>query len=141
MASVFECDICQKRTVLNPQVEHLFEEKEFEVDVPVTTETEVEVDTQDGGKAMVKRLNIDARKEKRTVRSPKMATMKRQNIHSGVIEDIPIHETRDLSPRTYIVRLTIGNETVQRDFCRDCLSDLMPGLKTMWTQLSAIKSN
>jgi len=116
MSVTWVCDICGKQTFINPPVEFLTEEKEFKT-------------KDEKGKT---------KKIKQTV--PKMATMKRQNSQTGKIEDVPIQDMKDLKPRTYIVRLEIGRELIQKDFCKECLGKVLPEIKQLWNKLESIKS-
>ena len=142
----WKCDICAKDTHVHPPVEHVFEEKEVEQPEVYTEDTEVELpaaDPHDATKTIkVKKvISVPKTRMKKVIqRTPKMGVMKRQNAQTGIVEDIAIQETKDLQPRAYIVRLHIGQEHVQRDFCLECLnSQILPKLKEVWDQLAAIK--
>ena len=68
----WHCDICGTETHVNPPMELLYEDKEFEIDVPDYNEN--------GDVSGIK-------KEKRIEKIPKIAKAKRQNMHTGKIED------------------------------------------------------
>lgn len=61
---------------------------------------------------------------------------------NGNIKKVPVPEIKDLKPRTYIIRLTVGSETIQKDVCKVCLDNhLKSDLKTLWAKLENIKSH
>lgn len=107
------CDTCAKKTfpVLNPndptEMKAITEEKEFEQEVPIP-------DPNDPTKVIKGK-----KKFKKTV--PVMSFEKRQNMINGKVTKVPIPKFVDLKPRTYFIRLKLGGEIVQRDFCLDCL--------------------
>lgn len=73
-------------------------------------------------------------------RIPKMVKQKRQGSDGQVIE-VEVQETRYLRSKTYIVSLAVGDERIQRDFCRTCLDDKVLGpAKIFWSKLETIQS-
>lgn len=95
------CDICGKETFINPPSE------------TVMVEVEKEVPSFVGGKWV---------NEKRTIKVPEMTTMKVIDPHgSGKLIDHEIPKTKDLKPRMWRVQLRVGQESIDRDFCKDCL--------------------
>jgi len=135
MSTAFHCDICGKSTYLHPQSEPIFEEITTEVKLPYTVE--IEDPNQPG--VMIK--TIEYRVETQTQKVPKITYFKRQNINTGDIENVPIQDIKDLQPRAYLVRLNLGQETIQKDFCKECLKDVLPDAQALWDKLAAIKSN
>jgi len=119
----WHCDICKKETFVNPDLEPLFEEKEFDVPTPIAV-----------GKG-----KIEIQNKKVVQKVPKMTTMKQQNIKTGKIELIPVQAHKELQERTFIIALRAGQEKIQRDFCRDCLEKhVMPKIKELWDVLENI---
>lgn len=116
MALVWKCDICNKDTYINPPTEPDIEFKEVEVKLQDKTET---------------------------IKQPiqKKAKMKRQNIYTGDIEEIEIPLMKDLKPRTIIINLKAGAETIQKDFCMDCYQKhVSKEVSKLWKKLEGIKS-
>jgi hypothetical protein len=75
------------------------------------------------------------------VKKPKMCKMKRQHHVTGDVQDIEVQEHKDLYPRTFIVGLTVGNEYVQRDLCKECfLKFVKPEAKALWDNLAGLGS-
>lgn len=100
----FNCDICGKETFINPPTEQVFVEQEFEYDVP---------DQENPSKL---------KKEKKLVKVPEMTVMRMQhpNDPNQVLEQ-KIPKLKDLKPRMWRVQLRVGQESVDRDFCKECL--------------------
>lgn len=71
---------------------------------------------------------------------PKMSKMKQQNPYTGEIETVKIQDMKDLRPRAYIVRLSVGKEIIQKDFCKEHLDNVLPEIKALWNKLEKIKS-
>jgi len=143
MSVAWACDICGKSTHINPPVEYQFTEEKVMVPTGKEVEKEFEVPDPKDPRKKIKQMmkTIEVVNVEQVVRKPKMAVMKRQNHQSGEIEDIPIQEIKDLEPRAFIVRLTLGQEQVQRDFCRDCLEkEIVPHVKHVWDMLAKIGS-
>jgi hypothetical protein len=135
MASVFHCDICQKSTYIHPLTEPQWEEHTVSVEVPYSEEV------QDPESPSKTNKVLRYKTETKTTRIPKMTTMKRQNHQTGIVEEIPIQDIKDLQPRTYIIRLMVGSEVVQKDLCKECLSVVMPEIQTLWDKLATLKDN
>ena len=68
----------------------------------------------------------------------KTTTMRQQNIYTNEVEEIKTYQLKDLFPRAYIVKLNLGNESVQRDFCAECLETIYPKLNEVFELLSSI---
>jgi hypothetical protein len=117
------CDICGKPTHVNPPVEPQWEERQVPVEMP---------DPNDPTKVTIVHV---------PQRLPKMAKMKQQNAFTGEIEDVDVQETKDLAPRTWIVSLSVGQDQIQKDFCKECLTEhVLPAAQALWDKLAAIKS-
>lgn len=127
----WNCDICGEATYINPTSEPLWDEHKLEVSVPFT-EDEI---GEDGQKRKVLKYKV----ETQITRVPKLTHMKRQNAQTGVIEEVPVQDVKDLQPRAYIIRLTVGAESIQKDFCKKCLQTVMPQIQALWDGLAKIK--
>lgn len=71
------------------------------------------------------------------IKVQKMSIMKRQD-SMGNVTEVEIPAFKDLSPRTYFVRYTLGQETIQRDFCKECFDNLRNELIPLWDKLEQI---
>lgn len=69
-------------------------------------------------------------------------TIKRQNIYTGEIENIEIPKMIELKPKAILIHLSAGDETVRRDFCRECYNASSIKVKTnaLWVELEKTKS-
>lgn len=52
---------------------------------------------------------------------PVMETMRRQNLHNGTVEEVQVQKVEFLEEPAVMVKLKVGYENIQRDFCRACL--------------------
>lgn len=119
--NVWKCDVCGIETRINPKTEPLFEERE--VQIPVDQN----------------KMGGPTKKVKQRV--PKMTVMKKQDMSSGEVKEIQVQEHKDLEERAMIVKLRVGPESVQRDFCRKCLEDYAgEELRTLWKKLETVKA-
>lgn len=60
----------------------------------------------------------------------------KKQVVNGVMNTIPSYiETQE---RAYIVRLSVGNEVIQKDFCKEHLNDVMPELEALRNKLISI---
>lgn len=119
----FNCDICGKETFINPPTEQVFVEQEFEYDVP---------DPENPAKL---------KKEKKLVKVPEMTVMRVQhpNDPNQVLEQ-KIPKLKDLKPRMWRVQLRVGQESVDRDFCKECLDkELKSDLACLRDKLESIE--
>lgn len=109
-----QCDTCGKKTfpVLNPN-----DPNEM---IPVTEEKEFEQEINQIDKNDPKKIIKVKQKFKKIVSV--MTFEKRQNAITGKIEKIPMPKFIDKKARTYWIRLKVGGEIIQRDFCLDCLN-------------------
>lgn len=106
----FNCDICGIETFINPPVEQAYREMEQEYTVP---------DPENPG---------TLKTEKRTIKIPEMTVMRTQDPHNPnrtIEQKIP--KLLDLKPRMWRVQLRIGQECIDRDFCKDCLDKNLRG--------------
>jgi hypothetical protein len=133
MGIQYRCDICGKTTTLYPPTEPLWDEHKVEVSLPYTEE---EPDPNNPARK-VKVLKYKT--ETQVTKVPKLSHIKRQNATTGEVEEIPIQDVKDLQPRTFFVRLNIGQETIQKDFCKECLSEVMIEAQALWDKLASIK--
>jgi hypothetical protein len=142
MAVGWKCDQCGKDTHIHPPTEPLYDEKEVEIEVPEMVERDVPVLDKKGNKTnkTEKRKVIELVKKKQLVKSPRIIKVKKQNLYTKKMEEMDVHEQRDLFPRAFLVRLSFGmTEEVQRDFCRECLDKIMPKLKEVWDLLEKVE--
>jgi len=86
-------------------------------------------------------LNPPVKQEVDKKGSPVMTELRRQDAQTGQIRKIPVPKMLDLFPRAYLLRLNVGSESVQRDFCRDCLETLRPEFDALWLKLENIKAD
>lgn len=82
----------------------------------------------------------DKETEYGVVKIPVMSTAKRQNQFTGEVEDIQVQKIRFLKPRAHIIRLDVAGEEVQRDFCEDCVKEVLPEVQKLWDKLASIRS-
>jgi ribonucleotide reductase alpha subunit len=66
---------------------------------------------------------------------PEYVKMKNQNRSTGKMEEIDVPKIEDLQERTYIVSLRLGQEVVQRDFCKTCFDSLKEHFFNLWNKL------
>lgn len=57
----------------------------------------------------------------------------KREVVGGKYREIPQFE--DEFPRTYIVRLSVGNEVFQKDFCKEHLDEVLPELDSLRKKL------
>lgn len=134
MANSFQCDICTKTTYINPPSEPQWEEHKVEVSVPYTEDVP-DPDVPSKFSKVLKYKN-----ETQITRLPKLTKMRRQNAQTGEVEEVPIQDIKDLQPRAYLIRLMVGNEVLQKDFCKECLETIMPQIQALWDKMASIKS-
>ena len=130
MAIVWNCDICGKATDVNPPFEHIYEE----VESTIVTPTKI-TDFDEEGNCIPKIVNKETKIKKKI---PKTSEMKRLNPLTKVMETIKVPAIKDLEPRAYLVRLTVASESIQKDFCKECLATVLPDIKSLWEKLEAI---
>lgn len=140
----WKCDMCGKDTQVNPPTKPVTEKKTVVVDIPDPDHVKTlsqEDQTRLMAEYVAKTYKGPTKELKHEQDVPVMKTMKRQNAQTGEIEDIPVQEIKDLSPRTYITQLTVGPEMIQKDFCKDCLTkEILPILQPLWDKLASVKS-
>jgi len=78
--------------------------------------------------------------EKKGIRVQKKTKIKVQNIYSGKMEEVEVGAVEDLKPRTYIVKLSVGSSSIQKDFCFDCLQSLKLEIDQLFKKLDSIQS-
>lgn len=115
------CDECGVETHLVPNYEQEFEEKEVEIPVPNPKNVNEQI------------------KVKHKVKASKTVKMKRQNVHTGKMEEVDVPKVKYLQPKCIVVRLQVGlNEYVQRDFCEKCYKQHEDKIKSLWNHLEKI---
>lgn len=68
-----------------------------------------------------------------------MTTMKIQDPFSGDVKSAVVPKVEDLYPRTHIIRVSAGQEVIQKDFCKECLDKVRPELEALWNKLESIE--
>lgn len=103
MGMSFHCDDCGVETFINPPTEQVVEEQMQEYTV-IDTET-------NKPKTRTRLMNV-----------PVMTKMRTQDPHDPkkTIE-VEIPKMKDLKPRYWRVQLRVGQEVIDRDFCKPCL--------------------
>ena len=97
------CDICGVETFINPPTK------------PITREETQEYFVFD--ETTKKRVA-----QKRTIQVPEMTFMRMQDpTDCSKMIDQPIPKLEDLKPRMWRVQLRVGQECIDRDFCKECL--------------------
>jgi hypothetical protein len=71
---------------------------------------------------------------------PKITHLRRQDAH-GKMTKIPVQVQKDLGERTKIVRLTVGDETIQTDLCTKCVEHLRPEFDALWLKMESLKKS
>jgi len=84
-------------------------------------------------------LNPPSRIEVDAKGAPVMTEMRRQDPQTGEVRKVPVPKMVDLFPRAYLLRLCVGSESLQRDFCKECLEALRPQFDALWRELENIK--
>ena len=116
------CDTCGCETFLNPLHEQEMEDRVVKVEIP---------DPKDATKTVT---------HSTTVKAPKMTTIKRQNLQTGKIEDVPAPCVKYLQRRSILVRVQVGLvEYVQRDFCDECYKKHQKRVMELWDYLEKIE--
>lgn len=115
MSNRWNCDLCGKQTFMNPAAKPVFEQQ------GVKTVPRLDPETK---KPLVK--IVDGKPELLVDEVPNMVPvmekMRRQNLHNGTIEEIPVQKIEYLEEPAVLVKLKVGHENIQRDFCRECLN-------------------
>jgi hypothetical protein len=109
------CDSCGKETFINPKIEKLFEEREVEIPIMV-----------DGVPSTMKDIQ----------RVPVLVPLLRQDHKTGVMQQVMVQKVKELEERCIFIRLDVGDESVFRDLCRDCVDKLRPLFGPLWKELS-----
>ena len=72
---------------------------------------------------------------------PETAFTRTQDPVTGDIKKVQVPKLEDLKPRTYIIRLGVGQENITKDVCKVCLDNkLLPLIQPLWDKLANIKS-
>lgn len=69
-------------------------------------------------------------------------TIKRQNMFTGEIENVEIPKLVELKPKALIISLSAGDESIRKDFCRECYakSRIKVAVDNLWAELERVKS-
>jgi len=129
----WHCDICCKETFLNPPTEPQFDEVPVEIDEPVLdAKGNVTEDPDNPGKAVLRKKTI-------IQKTPRMGIMKQQDVFTGKVVDVPVQVQKDLALRAIIVKIKVGYDSIQRDFCPTCLENYCgPEVKALWQKLEKL---
>ena len=123
--NIFKCDICGKETKINPK--HKIEHEEKVMDVTI------KVENKKTGKIEERTIP-----QKRVV--PVMIKKKQQNPMTGEMDVVEVPKIVDLEERTFLVQFYIGEDYIKKDFCNDCLQEIMPEAEALWKKLESIES-
>jgi hypothetical protein len=72
--------------------------------------------------------------------NPIQTTTRQQNVYTGDVDSIAAYDLEYLQPKTYIVRLDMGGETIQKDFCEEHFLQIKHHLEALYGVLQNIKS-
>jgi len=70
---------------------------------------------------------------------PIIAEIRQQNSFTGKIEKIKYIKQKDLYPRAIIVKLSVGRESIQKDFCEECVKKVLPEAEALFEKLANIQ--
>lgn len=113
MSVLWKCDICGRDTLVHPPTELVYKE--------------IESKEEKTGKKIITKI-------------PEIIKVKQQDPHSGKMKEIEVNKRRDLFPRTYIVKLSIGPESIQKDLCLECLNKIKEPLIKAFNTLEKVES-
>lgn len=113
MSATWNCDICGKETHVAAPAEPIWVDEQVQVPNSALTLTR---------------------------KVPLMTTMQRQDLFTGEVKEIKVPRVKFLSPKAFIVMVQVGDETLQRDFCEECLATLKPEIDALWAKLKTTKS-
>jgi protein-arginine kinase activator protein McsA len=67
--------------------------------------------------------------------------IKTQDYRTGEVVEQKAQKLKDLELRCHIVRLSAGQfQAIQKDFCTECIEQVMPEIKSLWNKLESIRS-
>lgn len=112
MANSWNCDRCGKQTYIAPPVKAVMDPLNDEQGQPILDSKGVQILVQ--RKTKVKQQDL---------------------LVTGKVEDIEVGMFEDLLPRTRIVYIRIGDETVQRDYCPECVKSVLAVIRPAWDLL------
>ena len=116
MGIQWHCDKTGRQTYINPPQETVMQEVK-----------------DDKGKVV---LGPD----KQPIMEPVMVEIDWQNPETGVVEKKKVPKVKYLKEKAYIVRLRVGDQLIQRDFCEEGLQHLQPELDALWKKMKEMKS-
>lgn len=126
----WNCEGCPASGLLQPPTEPIMEDGK-EIDVPVTDENGqpvIEMVKDPKTKKEVPKVKMT----KKNVQKNKLVKVKQQDPVTGQIRVVEVPAHKDLAPRIYRVSITLGNEQINRFFCKDCLKKRHDKLKAAW---------
>ncbi len=129
MAVKWNCDICGKPTQVNPPVKPIMDT--VMVSVPAVDPATKQPKLDKAGKPVMVEVPREVQRK---------GKQKMQDLATGLVRVVDVPAFEDLAPRTFIVRLGIGQETIQRDVCRECLPQVLPEAKALWDKLEGMVS-
>ena len=134
------CDTCKKQTFTNPDREIVQEEKEIEFEVP--TPVKVGFDK----KTKKELFEIQMIKQKKIIKKPKMTYHRVMDQNTGEVIKRPIPEAIYKQPLTVFIRLKVGGDIIQRDFCEECVQgghdkakEIFEAAEKLWSLLEEVK--
>lgn len=69
---------------------------------------------------------------------PVLIILKTMDFNTGEMVETQVQRQVDLKPRAHIIRLTAGQQMIQKDFCSACLQEVMPEIKGLWDRLEEV---
>lgn len=86
-----------------------------------------------------KRTSINPPHEYETINGEiQSVEIKRQNVNTGKVEYVRTPKLKFLEPKAIVVKLMVGDQSIQRDVCEDCLKtdkELMGTLQKLYSIL------
>ena len=113
--NINNCDTCNKKTYMNPDREIVQEDRTIEYEIPVPVKAGVDKAT---GKDV---FIMEMQKQTKTIQKPVMTYQRRMDAITGKIVKHPVPKIIYKQPLTVFVRLKIGGDIIQRDFCEECI--------------------
>jgi len=81
--------------------------------------------------------------EKNEDGSTKYIKAKQQDVFSGEVKEVEVAKVNWLKPKTIILRLKVGDESIAIDVCEECLNktpEIKTKAKELWALLENIKA-
>jgi len=134
------CDTCDKKTFVNPDRETVYESEDIDFELPIPVKQGKDKET---GADL---YTIENKKQTKTIKKPVMTYQKRMDQNTGKIVKYPIAEVKFLQPLTVFIRLKLGGDIIQRDFCEECIrggnekaKEIFETAEKLWSLLEDMK--